>query len=61
MIDENRKGESRRETEARQYDRARDAGIPHEFAKKTAGRASELVHRGQDKLANDANPRRKDR
>ena len=52
---------TRADTERVQYERARDAGLPHDYAKKTAGRASELVHRGQDKLNSDANPRRKDR
>ena len=60
-LDGKREHASRADTERRQYDRLRDAGIPHEKARTTAGRASELVHRGQDKLANDANPRRKDR
>ncbi len=52
---------TRQDTEKRQYDRLREAGIPHDGAKSRSEKGSELVHRGQDRLNSDGNPRRKDR
>ena len=52
---------SRQATEAKAYERLREAGAGHDFARARAERSSELTHRSQDKLNSDRNPRRKDR